>query len=157
MKTNFLFPNRLRLPGWIMLIPSAILGYFSVVHDFELPFLNVKVISLLNSSLSSSIDPWEINKHNATKEIAGIFFIVGALLVAFSKEKVDDEYISKIRMESLLWAVYASFVIQIVCLVFFYDMTFFYSMIVNMFTLLIVFIVRYNFIIYRSKSRNDDK
>ena len=74
-----------------MLIPSAILGYFAVFHEFEAPFLNVKVLSLLHSPWSNMVTPWYVVEYNVTKEIAGIFFIVGALPVASSKEKVDDE------------------------------------------------------------------
>jgi hypothetical protein len=124
--------------------------------NFELSCLNLKVLSLLHASFGP-INKWMVVENNFTQELAGILFIVSALMVAFSKEKIEDEYIAKIRMESLLWATYTTFAIQIFCLLFFYDFTFLYSMIVNMFTLLIVFIIRYNFIIYRSKSQNNEK
>ena len=154
MKTNFLFPHKFRLIGWILLIPSVVLGYMVIFNDFEFPFLNIKVLSLLpaGSAITPITSPlWEIINNNFTQELAGILFIVSAIFVAFSKEKKEDEYIAKIRLESLLWATYTTFVIHILCLLFFYDFTYFRSMIINMFTLLIVFIVRYNFIIYRSK------
>ena len=158
MKTNFLFPHKFRLIGWILLIPSVVLGYVVIFNDFEFSFLNIKVLSLLPTGFDATpgITPitsplWEIISNNFTQELAGILFIVSAIFVAFSKEKKEDEYIAKIRLESLLWAAYATFVIHILCLLFFYDFTYFRSMIINMFILLIVFIVRYNFIIYRSK------
>ena len=158
MKTNFLFPHKFRLIGWILLIPSVVLGYMVIFNDFEFSFLNIKVMSLLPTGFDATpgITPvtsplWEIINNNFTQELAGILFIVSAIFVAFSKEKKEDEYIAKIRLESLLWATYVTFVIHILCLLFFYDFTYFRSMIINMFTLLIVFIVRYNFIIYRSK------
>ena len=49
------------------------------------------------------------------------------------------------------------FIINLLCLLFFYDFTYLRSMIINMFTLLIVFIVRYNFIIYRSKFASNEE
>ena len=158
MKTNFLFPHKFRLIGWIILIPSVVLGYMVIFNDFEFSFLNIKVLSLLPTGFDATpgITPitsplWEIINNNFTQELAGILFIISTIFVAFSKEKKEDEYIAKIRLESLLWATYATFVIHILCLLFFYDFTYFRSMIINMFTLLIVFIVRYNFIIYRSQ------
>lgn len=164
MKTNFLFPNKFRIIGWIMLIPAVVLGYTVVFHDFEFSFLNIKVLSLLPASFDATpgITPptprlWAVIEDNFTQELAGILFIVSAVCVAFSKEKNEDEYIAKIRLESLLWATYITFAIQILCLLFFYDFTFLKSIIVNMFTLLIVFIIRYNFIIYRSKHTNNDE
>ena len=164
MKTNFLFPNKFRIIGWIVLIPSIVLGYMVVFHDFEFSFLSIKVLSLLPSGfdVTPGITPvtsklWTIIKDNPTQELAGILFIISALFVAFSKEKNEDEYIAKIRLESLLWATYATFSIQIFCLLFFYEFTFLYSMIINTITLLIVFIVRYNFIIYRSKFQSNEE
>jgi len=60
-------------------------------------------------------------------------------------------------LESLMWATYVTFAIQIFCLLFFYEFKFFLSMIINMFTILIVFIIRYNFIIFRSKIQSNEK
>ena len=159
MKTNFLFPNKFRAIGWVLLIPTIVLGYLVIFNDFEFSFLNIKVLSLLPSYFmrtpSSSL--WEIADDNFTSELAGILFIVSALFVAFSKEKNEDEYIAKIRLESLLWATYITFAIQIFCLLFFYDVSFLLSMIINIFMILIVFIIRYNYIIYRSKIQNNEE
>jgi hypothetical protein len=136
----------------------------AIFHDFEFSFLNLKVLSLLPSGFdatpgitSNPFRFWKIVDDNFTLEVAGILFIIGAIFVAFSKEKNEDEYIAKIRMESLVWATYVTFAIQIFCLLFFYDFIFFMSMIINLFTILIVFIVRYHFIIYRSKYQRDEE
>jgi hypothetical protein len=133
-------------------------------HDFEFSFLNIKVLSLLPVSFDATpgMTPvpfrlWEIIGDNFTQEAAGILFIVSAVFVAFSKERNEDEYIAKIRLESLMWATYTTFAIQIFCLLFFYNFTFLRSMIVNLFTILIVFIARYYFIIYRTNSRRDEE
>ena len=158
MKTNFLFPNRFRIIGWILLIPATILGCMVIFNDFEFSFLNIKVLSLMPAEIDATpgITPQifkfrSIVDDNFTSEIASILFIVGALLVAFSKEKNEDEYIAKIRLESLMWATYVTFAIQIFCILFFYEFRFLLSMIINMFTILIVFIIRYNYIIFSSK------
>ena len=154
MKTNFLFPNKFRIIGWALLIPATILGCMVIFNDFEFSFLNVKFLSLLPSN---TLQLWTIIGDNFTSEVASILFIVGALFVAFSKEKNEDEYIAKIRLESLMWATYVTFAIQIFCIIFFYDFRFLLSMIINMFTILIVFIIRYNFIILRSKIQSNEK
>lgn len=162
MKTNFLFPNKFRIVGWVLLVPAVILGCMIIFGNFEFSFLNVKVLSLLPDSfgLAPDVTPirlWTVATDNFTAELVGILFIVGAVFVAFSKEKNEDEYIARIRLESLLWATYVTFAIQIFCLLFFYGFTFLTSMIINMFTLLIVFIVRYQFIICRSKFQSNEK
>jgi FlaA1/EpsC-like NDP-sugar epimerase len=136
----------------------------AIFHGFEISFLNVKILCLLpvdwGANLNVTPPPfrlWEIVDDNFTGEAAGILVIVSAIFVAFSKEKKEDEYIAKIRLESLMWATYVTFAIQIFCLLFFYGVRFFESMVVNLFTILFVFIVRYYFIIYRSKSQHNEE
>lgn len=159
MKTSYLFPNSYRKVGWVIFIPSIILGLFTIFAGFEFSFLNIKVLSLLPTSFDATpeIRPtvtrlWAIVEDNFTQEVAGVLFIVGAMLVAFSKEKKEDEYIAKIRLESLLWATYITFAIQIFCLLFFYGFTFLNAMIINIFTILILFIIRYHYVLYRLKA-----
>jgi hypothetical protein len=71
-------------------------------------------------------------------------------MVAFAKEKHEDEYIAKTRMESFLWATYINYAILLFCFMFFYGVGFMYVMIFNMFTLIILFIIRFNYVLYRS-------
>ncbi len=77
--------------------------------------------------------------------------IISSLLVAFSEEKSEDEYISKIRLESLVWAVYFNFAILLLSFLFVYGLYFLWVMIFNMFTVLLFFIVRFNWQISKLK------
>ncbi len=156
MKTKFLFPNRFKKIGWIILVPSAILGFFCVFYDFTFSFLELPVLSIFSDNLnflgsSDSQYIFALITDNVTDEIAGVLFIVGALFVAFSKEKQEDEFIEKTRLESLVWATYVNYIILIVCMIFFYSMTFLMVMIINMFTILIFFIIRFQYILYITK------
>jgi len=153
MKTKLLFPHRFKIIGWFVLIPATVLGILSLFFDVEPAFLDVKVFAVFGSGsfLSSSYKVFELVKNNITNEIAGVLFIIGALLVAFSREKTEDEFIAKTRLESLVWATYANYIILIFCFLLFFDFGFFWVMILNMFTILIFFIVRFYFILYQSK------
>ncbi|WP_341842066.1 hypothetical protein [Chitinophaga caseinilytica] len=85
-------------------------------------------------------------------EFISIGIFVGLLLVSFSREKDEDEYISKIRLESLQLAVLVNYVLLILATVFIYDMAYFNVMIYNMFTILLIFIIRFHFLLYRQKN-----
>ena len=52
-------------------------------------------------------------------------FSSGALLVSFSKEKNEDEFITEIRLSSLLWAVCVSYTLLLVAFLFVYGSPFF--------------------------------
>jgi hypothetical protein len=81
--------------------------------------------------------------NNILNEIVGVLIILSSIFVAFSKEKEEDEYILKIRLESLVWAVYVNYGILLISLLFIYDFSFLYVMIFNMFTVIIFFIIRF--------------
>ena len=155
MKTKFLFPNQFKRIGWILLIPSTILGILIIVLDFQLKFLDTAVFTFYTSNLlpgSQDANIFSLIKNNVTGEIAGVVFIIGAILVAFSRQKHEDEFISRIRLGSLVWATYINYAILILCILFFYNFEFLYVMIFNMLTILILFIIRFYYILHKSNS-----
>jgi hypothetical protein len=157
MKHTLLLPNRYKKIGWSILIPSFIIGvYFMISNNYEPTWLNGKMLSIFpifpNDKHFSIVDV------NFARTITGILFIVGGLLVGFSKEKNEDEFIEKLRLSSLQWAVLVNYILLIVTFLFVYDIAFLSVMVYNMFTILIIFIVRFNFILYRnSKFKANEK
>ncbi len=151
MKTKILFPNQFKRIGWIILIPSAILGILLVFDVCSFEFLGkAKMFALYSGDFLGGSTGFGFVKNNISDEILGILCIVGAILIAFSKEKQEDEFIAKIRMESLVWATYINYAILIFCMLFFYGIGFLYVMIFNMFTILLFFIIRFYYLIYKS-------
>lgn len=151
MKTKFLFPNYFNRIGWLTLIPSSILGLLDLFDLIEFKFLEVKVFAIYSSMFPGSDIILGFDKNNITNEIFGILSIIGALFVAFSKEKNEDEFIAKTRIESLVWGIYINYILLIFCILFFYDLGFLYVLIFNMYTILIFFIIRFNYMLYMSK------
>jgi hypothetical protein len=161
MKTKILFPNQFKRIGWILLVPSTILGILVIFFDFKLKLLDLKVFAIYSRGINFMGGPTTImgfEKNNITDEIIAIIFLIGAIFVAFSKEKQEDEFIAKTRLESLVWATYINYAILIFCFIFFYNIGFLLVMIFNMFTILIFFIIRFYYILYRSnKSMSHEK
>jgi len=90
-------------------------------------------------------------EHNITDELICISIIVGAILVTCSKEKNEDEFITKIRLESLIGAMYINYAIMLLCIIFIYGLPFLNIMLYNMFALLIIFLIRFNYVLYKTK------
>ncbi len=151
MKENYLFPYKFKKIGWLILIPSAIVGLIILIGEIEPDFLDFNVPAVLIDEIFEDKKLFGIVRNNILNEILGIFLIVSALLVAFSKEKTEDEYISKIRLESLVWAVYINYGVLLVSFLFIYGLSFLWVMIFNMFTVLIFFIIRFNLKIIKLK------
>lgn len=158
MKTKFLFPNRYKRIGWILLIPSSILGILILFFDFNFKSLDSKVFTIYSDGFGVEKTIMGLFDGNYVNTIAGILFLIGAILVAFSKEKHEDEFISKTRLESLVWAIYVNYAILAFCTLFFFNLEYLIVMIFNMFTILIFFIIRFYYILYRSnKSLSHEK
>lgn len=153
MKLNFLFPNKYKKIGWLILIPSAIIGLSTLIYEYEPSFLDFNVPAIFVDELFSvNKKTFRMVTNNILNEILGVLIIISTFLVAFSKEKSEDEYISKIRFESLAWAVYFNYAILILTLLFIYDFAFLWVMVFNMFTVLLFFIVRFNWQISKLKT-----
>jgi hypothetical protein len=161
MKPNYLLSNQFKKIGWILFIPSMILGILYFLIQFQPKFLDIKVFAILESGIA----PWDswnkffvVTQTNAIDEIVGILLIISLFFIAFSREKKEDEFISKIRLESLLWATYINYAILIFAILFVYGGSAFWVLVFNIFTILIFFIIRFNWVIRKSgKSAKDEK
>ncbi len=151
MKTNYLFPNRFKQLGWIILIPSASIGLVTLIVEYSPDFLNFKVPAIFIDELFGNKQLFGMVSNDMLNEILGVLIIISSLMVAFSKEKLEDEYISTIRLESLVWAVYVNYGILLFSFLFIFDFSFLWVMIFNMFTVLLFFIVRFNWQISKLK------
>lgn len=151
MKSRFLFSHKYKPLGWFLFIVGSILGVILLIYDFEFPSLEVNVFPLIGEKgLLSGNEAFQWGKNNITDEITALLIIIGGILVAFSKTKDEDEFISKIRMESLIWATYVNYIVLIIAMLLVFNLAFFNVMIVNMFTILIFFIIRFHYVLYKS-------
>lgn len=149
MKANFLFPHRFKKVGWTVFIPSLLLGLFTVLTSYEPEFLDVKVLALFVDGFLGQDKLLGFINNNILNEILGILVICSGLLVAFSREEHEDEFISKIRLESLVWATYLNYGVLLLAMLFLYDFSFLWVMIFNMFTVLLFFIFKFHYSVWQ--------
>ncbi|VAW27073.1 hypothetical protein MNBD_BACTEROID04-1116 [hydrothermal vent metagenome] len=157
MRSRFLFPHKYKPLGWFLFIVGFVLGLILLFNEYEYPKWEMDVFPLLGEKDIFSLAPFKWGKNNVSDEIASILLIIGGILVSFSKTKDEDEYISKIRMESLIWATYVNYIVLIFAVIFVFDFTFFNVMIWNMFTILLFFTIRFHYVLYKSKKVIEDE
>lgn len=158
MSNNLLLPNKYKLFGWCLLIPATIVGVILTFTGFEAFPIKGTVFAIFNDEIFGKSQFMAFIETNVTNTVTGILFIIGAMLVSFSKEKMEDEFISKLRLSSLLWAVWVNYFLLLLSFVFVYGGAFLNVMVYNMFTILIIFIIRFNYILYKnSKTMSDEK
>ena len=130
MKT-LLFPHSFKQIGLIIFAISAAIGAYILFTD--------------------NTDSYLLNN------IAIIGISIGAILSTCSRERVEDEMIQQIRLNSLLVALYINYAILIVCSLLIYDLDFLNVMLYNMFTILLIFMVVYYWKIWRTKKGVEDE
>jgi hypothetical protein len=157
MMTNYLFSNRFKKLGWVLFIPSLVGAILISIYESEFDFLNLKAFAIFNDDFLNSKRFFYLIDNNLADEILCVLLIVGGILIAFSKEKIEDEMVTKIRLESLVWATYVNYTVLLACVIFIYGMPFLTVMMYNMFTLLFFFIVRFYWMIYKTSKATDDE
>jgi ABC-type Fe3+-siderophore transport system permease subunit len=139
-------------------VPSLIFGIIAIIAKFELNWLNARVFAIIHDEFMGKKRLFSFIDVNITNTIIGVLFITGALLVGFSREKREDEYIAGIRLSSLLWAVAVNYLLLLLAFIFIYGTPFLDVMLYNMFTVLILFIARFHYMLYKnSKPLTDEK
>ena len=157
MKSRFLFSHHYKPIGWVIFVIGFILGIILMLNDYNYPEWEVSVFPLISENDFFSKPAFEWSTNNIADEMVSVFMIVGGILVSFSKTKDEDEYISKIRMESLIWATYVNYIILIISILFVFDISFFNVLIFNMFTILLFFMVRFHYELFKLKNVKEDE
>ena len=158
MSTQLLLPNKFKKIGWFILMPAFIAGLILCITDYQAAWLQTKVFAIVNEEILGKTLYFIFIKTNITNTLVGVLFIVGAMLVSFSKEKTEDEYITNLRLKSLQWSLLVNNLLLLFAFLFIYGTTFLSIMLYNMFTMVIIFIIRFNYILYKNtKSSPDEK
>lgn len=138
-KTAYLFPYKTRFLGIVLVL----------VH------IPIKL-------LWDHYFPRGYNPHNFVNEDSVLFspphlffigttlmVLVGLFLIAFSKEKIEDEQIVQLRLDSLRWAIYLNYAILLCSLVLFRGHDSEHILLLNIWLPLLFFILRFQWVLYR--------
>ncbi len=149
MKNSLLIPNRYKVYGWVVFLLFTCLGLACMYNEFKIPgfqLYNPSMATVNDKNDSVSLD---FGDYNLTNELALAGVIIGLLMIAFAKEKKEDEYISFLRLKSWQWSILISYLIFLICVFSFYGTVFWVVLIYNVFTVPVVFIVKFNYSLYQ--------
>ncbi len=130
MKT-ILFPHSFQKWGWCVLAVGIAFGIYTMVWDYGTSCL--------------------------VNNIAIIATVLGALFVTCSREKIEDEMVRQLRLNSLLVALYINYAVLILCSLFVYSLDFLYVMMYNMFTILFIFMIVFRYRMWRLNKEVKDE
>jgi hypothetical protein len=142
--------------GMIVFLCSFTLLVLSFLLDWKPEVLNFEVFSLVKDGFLFKTPSHYVDT-NLLDEILSIIAILSGLLWGFSKEKTEDEMISAVRKEAMIWAIYVHYSLFILATVLIYGLSFLNILMLNIFTPIIVFLVIYEWKKYQLISASDEK
>ncbi len=158
METKFLLPNKFKRLGWILLSFSIILWiYAELIIKDDIELLKTTVFVIVGNDFLKDTEYFSFINTNITYTLIGMLFIIGGLLVIFSREKIEDEFISKLRLLSFQWSFMMNYLVLLFLFLFVYGMGFLYVLMYYMFTTMILFIVHFEYSFFKYKNLDYEK
>jgi len=145
MKSRFLLPYSFRFVGMMALFIGLLcivivqVYSYSFVHDIRSLNDVAKIVGQYSGAFPA--------------------IFIGLLFIGFSKEKVEDEHIAQLRLESLQWAIIANYSVLFYCFLIVSGISMLSVIILNLLTPIIFFIVHFRWKIWQLNrvSKEEDK
>jgi hypothetical protein len=158
MKNLVLLPHTYKQIGWVLFVFGGTLGILLMMGKIEMNFLNMNVFAIINGELFQKLEFFTWIDVNMSITLTAMVFITGALVLAFSKEKEEDEFIQNLRLRSFQWSVIVNYSILLLAFVMVYGVAFFTLISIQIFLVIVLFIFRFHYLIYINKrSLKDEK
>ena len=128
---------------------TSIIGLYLLITDKILDLFTLNVYSLFSESISDLTYGGGWIENGLGDEIFTTIIIISGLINSFSKEKIEDELISKIRLESLTMSLFISYSLVIISTFLIYNLSYMYVLVFNLFIILLLFNLIFRYRLYQ--------
>ena len=137
---SYLFSNKFKKTSGVVFYLSILVGLFLLLTDRIQDIFVVNVFSIFSYEWFGS-EPKGFGwiENGLGDEIFTLLIIVSGLINSFSKEKIEDELISRIRLESLSLSVFISFGLIIISTFLVFNINYMYVLVFNLFLIILLF------------------
>ena len=153
MKKTFLFPTCFRKIGWIISIVTLlyfVIGVIFFADKFDFNFKMPAIVGLEKIyNLIPEKDYFVLAKTSFMATLFPVLMIIGFIFIAFSRERNEDEYVSKIRERALVWSVLVTCVLLILAILFIYGFDALYVFWFDFLFFLLLFVIKFRIDIFR--------
>ena len=144
MQREWLLPYGFKWVGWLMLAIAVPVGIWAAAIGFN--YQNIAWLQALQLA-----DTPLINNHLV------LWMWLGTIFVGCSREKVEDEMISRIRLNALLTAFYIQAAFIIVATLVFNSLDYLNIMVYNLVTYPLIFIGTYEVMLWHARKEGGDE
>ena len=137
---SYLFSNKFKKTSGVVFYLSILVGLFLLLTDRIHDIFVVNVFSIFSYEwFGSEQTGFGWIENGLGDEIFTLLIIVSGLINSFSKEKIEDELISRIRLESLSLSVFISFGLIIISTFLVFNINYMYVLVFNLFLIILLF------------------
>ena len=149
MKTQFLLPTRFKKLGLCMFVPFVIMAVLQWFGGVALqPYTHWK---LPLPAIYDGCRWFSMVSDTVYDEVWIIGLLLSLTFIALAKEKVEDEMITKIRLESMAWALWVTVVVFALETLWVFGFAYMESTFLTLFIYLIIFIAKFHYEMFKLK------
>ncbi|MDO6430282.1 hypothetical protein Q4E93_06785 [Flavitalea sp. BT771] len=155
MKKQPLLPHGFKKIGWIIFAPAFIYWLLILIfNDGNLTIFNkdfsMKLPAIVSQEFGSKHTQFfTLFETEPTLTIIIAALLISLIFIAFSRQKQEDEFVGSLRLNSWLWAAWINSALLLLADLFIYGEPFMSIVEINLFTLLIIFIIRFHYLLYK--------
>jgi hypothetical protein len=147
---NYLFSNKFKKISGVIFYLSIPIGLFFLWNDRIQDVFVVNVFSIFSYEwIGSERTGFGWIENGLGDEFFTLLIIVSGLINSFSKEKIEDELISRIRLESLSLSLFISFGLIIVSTFLVFNINYMYVLVFNLFLIILLFNLIFKFRLFK--------
>ncbi|MFT7101234.1 MAG: hypothetical protein ACJA19_001745, partial [Bacteroidia bacterium] len=100
-----LLSNRFKKVGWVLLIVAILFCIADSVLDIDSEIFTFNVFRIVSATGLEESSWFTVHQEDISYTLFSCLFIGGGLLIMFSKERAEDEFIQSLRMNALMWSI----------------------------------------------------
>ena len=146
---NYLFDNKYKKISGLVFYLTSIIGLYLLLTERIFDLFTLNVYSLFSESFSDLTYGGGWIENGLGDEIFTTIIIISGLINSFCKEKIEDELISKIRLESLTMSLFISYGLVILSTFLIYNLSYMYVLVFNLFIIPLLFNLIFRYRLYQ--------
>ena len=150
MKKQPLLPYSFKKIGWVIFVPVFTYWLLNLIFFDGNLFVRGKNLNMkLPAIISDNTQFFTLVETEPRLTILIATLLISLIFIAFSKQKQEDEFVSSLRLNSWLWAAWINSALLLLADLFIYGEPFMSVVEFNLFTLLMIFIIRFHYLLHK--------
>ena len=146
---SYLFSNKFKKTSGMVFYLSIPIGLFLFLTERIQDIFVVNVFSIFSYEWFGSRTGFGWIENGLGDEVFTLLIIISGLINSFTKEKIEDELISKIRLESLSLSLFISFGLIIISTFLVFNINYMYVLVFNLFLIIVLFNLIFKFRLFK--------